>query len=369
MNENQYELDCVEGPSEMITEVVQQVRFSDREVLFVDDNEKWLKILKRWLKDTPYKCHFVLGAFEALEILAREDIDLVVSDMSMPIMTGGQLMKEIQTKYPDIRRIIMSGKFDVMSTIDAINNGHIHHYIVKPCEDKKIKLAVYESLRVLEQKENKRIRDKETRSATVDRIKTMAKSIQQMNRGVERAHHGVIQIIQNLVLHSPDDRVKASQSVAVLKGICEQLDLKPEPTRELELAATFLQFVFSSSDTIQIDANGQLQFSAIECEHSELIDEASDILVNLGSPIAGQIVKQFASFNCSQNLSLNDDGVDAGSALLLLVHDLCVLIDEFKIEEQLALVMLEPHAQRYGTDLFYEVFQTFAERPICRLAS
>lgn len=277
-------------------------------------------------------------------------------------------MKEIQTKYPDVMRVIMSGKFDVMSTIDAINNGQIYRYIVKPCENKDIKLVVYESLRLLEKNEQKRIRDRETRKSTVTRIKTMANSIAQMNANLEMAHHGVIQIIQNLVLQSPDDQIRASQSVAVLRGICRQLDFKPEPSRELELAATFLQFAFNASDSLKLDDNGKVKFDPIDSEHAALIEESSDILVKLGSPIAGQIVKQFASFTCSSSLSLDDDAIDVGSALILLVRDLYILIDEFKIEEQLALVMLEPHAQRYGTGLFYEVLQTFADRHINLLA-
>lgn len=368
MSENQHDLDYIETSSETNTENVHRERFSNRAVLFVDDDERWIKILARWFKDTPYKCHFVHGAFEALEILAKEDIDLVISDMSMPIMTGGQLMKEIQTKYPDVTRVIMSGKFDLMSTIDAINSGQIYRYIVKPCKSIDIKLVVYECLRRLEKIEKKKTRDREARKSRVTRIKTMAKSIAQMNASLEMAHHGVIQIIQNLVLQSPDDQVRASQSVAVLRGICKQLDFKPEPSRELELAATFLQFAFNASDSLKLDDKGKVAFDTIGSEHATLIEESSDILVKLGSPIAGQIVKQFASFNCSCSLSLDDDAVAVGSALILLVRDLCILIDEFKIEEQLALVMLEPHAQRYGTKLFYDVLQTFTYRPINLLA-
>lgn len=369
MNTNQYELDCAVQSSETIAGVVPRMRFSDREVVFVDDNDKWLKIMERWFKDTAYKCHFVHSAPAALEILAKRDIDLVVSDQSMPVMTGSQLMKEIQTRYPDIRRVIMSGKFDVMSTIDAINDGKVHHYVVKPCESKEIKLVVYDSLNVLEKKEKQQTRDIEIRSAAVARIKSMGKSIQRMNTGAEKTHQGIIQLIRNLVIPTPERQAEASRFIATLKKICECLDFDAEPAQQLELAATFLQLAFNPSCDIQITEDGQVKFDALLTDHVELTVHSSDILVKLGSPIASQVVNQFVAFHCDRNLTLNDDRVDVSCALLQLAHDLHVLNDEFKFDMPTAFNLLEPHAQRYGTEIFYEALMSFTSETLDEAAS
>ena len=59
-----------------------------RTVLFVDDEEKILKSLKRGLIDEPYRTLFADSGKEALEILGQQEVQVVVTDMRMPEMNG-----------------------------------------------------------------------------------------------------------------------------------------------------------------------------------------------------------------------------------------------------------------------------------------
>ena len=359
MQENTTEMD---GFNDLgaVSEIISQERFSDYGVLMVDDDKRWLKILTRWFQGTPYKCHFASDGMEALEILEKGGISIVISDMSMPRLSGGELMKIVRERYPDITRVIMSGKFEVMSTIDAINQGNIHQYIVKPCENKDLKLVVYEILQALELKEKKDARNIQIRKSAVERIKTMGELVGRMSTELGLVHEGIMQLTQKV--GSPDQLQieQRIQFMTILTEICKRLKLNDSPTRELELAAAFLRLSSITPGSIQFDEDGQASFNTSGIESEMMAAQSSaDILSKLGSSIASQIVQQFASFHGNSNLTMDDDGVTVGSALLALALDLYVLNVEFDIDLFDGLKVLEPHGGRYGTDIYYEVLSSF----------
>ena len=103
-----------------------------RTVLFVDDEEKVLRSLERGLLDEPYKKLFAKSGIEALEILQRKEVHVIVVDMRMPEMTGLELLKIVKKEYPHIIRMVLSGYTQVTTLLTAINQGEIFKYITKP---------------------------------------------------------------------------------------------------------------------------------------------------------------------------------------------------------------------------------------------
>lgn len=73
-------------------------------------------------------------------------IDLVVSDMRMPEMTGAQYLEQVALKYPDTIRFILTGYADLESTVDAINKGKIFGYISKPWDNDQLKQTLEKAL-------------------------------------------------------------------------------------------------------------------------------------------------------------------------------------------------------------------------------
>jgi response regulator RpfG family c-di-GMP phosphodiesterase len=358
MQENTVELERFNEPN-VISEITGRQRFADRGVLLVDDDERWLKIVTRWFQGTPYKCHFASGAMEALTILEEGKIDIIISDMSMPIMSGGELMKVVREKYPDISRVIMSGKFEVMSTIDAINQGHIHQYVVKPCENKDLKLVVYKLLQTLELKDKQQTRNVEIRKSAVERLKSMGKSIGRMNSELGMVHEGIMQLTQKMGDPDQLQLEQRTQFMMALAEVCKCLELHDDASRQLELAATFLKLPFISAQSLQLDKDGQVSFNTLAMEPEIMAVQSADILSKLGSSIASQIVAQFASYSGDSDLTMDDDDVSVGSALLILALDLHVLNAEFGMDLFSGLKLLEPHAARYGTNIYYEVLLAF----------
>jgi DNA-binding NtrC family response regulator len=103
-----------------------------RTILFVDDEERILSSLKRGLMDEPYNLLFADSGKKALEILSKNQVHIVVTDMKMPEMDGLALLKIVKEKYPLIVRLVLSGYTQVNVLLTAINQGEIFKFITKP---------------------------------------------------------------------------------------------------------------------------------------------------------------------------------------------------------------------------------------------
>ncbi|BEP27983.1 response regulator [Helicovermis profundi] len=101
-------------------------------VLFVDDEINILKAIRRGLYKETYNMFFANSAKEALDILEKENISVIVSDMKMPIMTGLELLKIVKEKYPKIVKIILSGYTQLPQILVTINQVEIFKFITKP---------------------------------------------------------------------------------------------------------------------------------------------------------------------------------------------------------------------------------------------
>ncbi len=115
-------------------------------LLLVDDEESILNSLRRLLRGQPYEVLLATSGAQALEIMARQPIDLVMSDARMPNMDGSTLLAHIHQRYPDTLRIMLTGYADPSAIIKAINEGQIHRYISKPWHDEEMLLMLRQSL-------------------------------------------------------------------------------------------------------------------------------------------------------------------------------------------------------------------------------
>ena len=103
-----------------------------RTVLFVDDDEAILRSLERGLLDEPYNQLFAKSGQEALEILKREEVHVIVTDMLMPEMDGVELLKNVKEMYPNIIMIILSGYAEEDALRVAVEQREIFKLIPKP---------------------------------------------------------------------------------------------------------------------------------------------------------------------------------------------------------------------------------------------
>ncbi len=113
-----------------------------KHLLFVDDEPKLLDGLKRSLRAMRHEWSmtFVTSGEEALKTLEQAPFDVVVSDMRMPGMDGAQLLNEVQRRYPQIVRIVLSGHSGQEMIYQSISATH--QYLAKPCETELLQAAV-----------------------------------------------------------------------------------------------------------------------------------------------------------------------------------------------------------------------------------
>ena len=104
----------------------------DRTVLFVDDDEIFLQLLEMNLKDEAYDRLFATSGAEALDILRREEIHVIVVDVVMPRMSGLELLKVVGKEFPHISTLVMSTYAQPTDIMTTMYEEGIHKYIAKP---------------------------------------------------------------------------------------------------------------------------------------------------------------------------------------------------------------------------------------------
>ena len=115
-------------------------------ILFVDDEVKLLQGLRRYLRPMRNQWHmtFLSNGKDALAFLEDNTVDVVISDMRMPEMTGSELLSQISHLYPDIVRIMLSGYTEIRGILNSV--GPSHQFLAKPCEPEVLMETIRRSL-------------------------------------------------------------------------------------------------------------------------------------------------------------------------------------------------------------------------------
>ena len=114
---------------------------------------------------------------EAMEILAREKIAVIVTDQRMPGMTGTELLKRVKETYPHIIRILITAYSDIDAAVMAINKGDIYRYIKKDYPISEIESYIRQAIDFYHVRdENQRLYD-ELNQGTMQAITALAKTI------------------------------------------------------------------------------------------------------------------------------------------------------------------------------------------------
>lgn len=115
-------------------------------ILFVDDESSILSALKRVTRTFEATCFFVSSGAEGLALLAKENIDVVISDMNMPEMTGIEFLTQVAAQYPETIRIVLTGFTDQESLLATINDGRVWGYLEKPWDDQHLLVTLEQAL-------------------------------------------------------------------------------------------------------------------------------------------------------------------------------------------------------------------------------
>ncbi len=106
-------------------------------ILIVDDEKNYPMIIGELLQEEGYSSLTASSGMEALDILNNEFVDLVLTDVNMPGMTGIQLLEKIKEINPDIPVIIMTAYGSVEKAVEAMHKG-AYTFILKPFENQAL---------------------------------------------------------------------------------------------------------------------------------------------------------------------------------------------------------------------------------------
>lgn len=126
-------------------------------VLYVDDEVHNLNSFKAGFRRL-FNVFVAESAAEGRKILEVENIQVIITDQRMPVMTGIEFLESIIPDFPDPIRILLTGYADINAVIDAINKGQVYKYIQKPWMDEDLRINIEKAYEIYAlRKENREL--------------------------------------------------------------------------------------------------------------------------------------------------------------------------------------------------------------------
>jgi response regulator RpfG family c-di-GMP phosphodiesterase len=247
-------------------------------ILLVDDEESILNSLRRLLRGQPYEVLLATSGAQALEVMALQPVDLVMSDARMPNMDGATLLAHIRQGYPATTRIMLTGYADPSAIIKAINEGQIHHYISKPWNDDEMLLILRQALDH-QHSERERQRLEQLTRVQNDQLKLLNSTLEKhvaartaelqqtadmLDLAYEELKHSyvtgteVFSLLANLRL--PPAKQTNRQVIELVRGYCMEHGLDEAANRDLTMAAALYNIgKLSWSDSMMVTPSDLLR--------------------------------------------------------------------------------------------------------------
>ncbi len=114
-------------------------------ILVVDDAPDTLEVLQRNLQSKGYQVFTAPGVAEAIRILEETPLDLVVTDLKMPKVSGLDLVRHVRENFRDTEVMMITGYPSISGAVDAVKTG-AEDYLAKPFTDEELFSAVRRAL-------------------------------------------------------------------------------------------------------------------------------------------------------------------------------------------------------------------------------
>lgn len=114
-------------------------------ILIVDDEKNYLVVLEAMLGPEGYETLVADNARDALRLIRESDLDLIITDMKMPGMSGMELLEESKKIKPELPVIMMTAYGTIEMAVEAMKK-HAYDYITKPFQNEELKLTIKKAL-------------------------------------------------------------------------------------------------------------------------------------------------------------------------------------------------------------------------------
>lgn len=113
--------------------------------LVVDDEPRLRQVLLHLMRSDGFHCFEAGNGVEALELLERHPMTLVMSDMRMPRMDGIELLKQVRSRWPDTAVVMITAVADVEVAVSCLASGAMD-YLTKPFHLEEVRARVSQAL-------------------------------------------------------------------------------------------------------------------------------------------------------------------------------------------------------------------------------
>ena len=348
-------------------------------ILLVDDEESILNSLRRLLRGHPFNVVLAGSGAQALEIMAAQPIDLVMSDARMPGMDGAQLLAEVHRLYPATSRILLTGYADLATIIKAINEGQIHRYISKPWNDEELPLVLRQALEhqrlerlAHEQNDQLKVLNANLEKRVAARTSELQQTADMLDLAYDELKRSyvtgteVFSLLANLRL--PKNKQTNRALIELVRVYCAAQSIDEASTRDLTMAAALYNIgKLSWSDSMMVAPSDKLH-STDRGLYREYPTQSESLLMTL-DPMkdAARIIRHHQERWDGTGFPdhLKGDAIPPGSRLLKLAVDFIELQKGLILERHLnsdeALLYIRKYAGRlYDPELVEDFVQACA---------
>jgi two-component system response regulator HydG len=154
-------------------------------ILIVDDSADTLEMIRRNLKSEGYQTFTALSVVEAIEILNAAPIDLVITDIKMPKLSGYDLIEHIKENFKDMEIVVITGYPSIKGAVKAVKIG-AEEYLPKPFTDTELFSIVQRALEKLQMRRTMKVQLQKIPSAPFGLI-GQSESMKKVFQEIEKA--------------------------------------------------------------------------------------------------------------------------------------------------------------------------------------
>ncbi|PYY92283.1 two-component system response regulator [Pseudomonas sp. TKO26] len=340
-------------------------------VLLVDSQDTVLQRLHQLLSAHDYRLYLAHDASEALQVMAREEVDLVISAAHLPQVDGATLLARLHQDYPATTRILLTGDPDLKLIAKAINEGEIYRYLSKPWDDQELLLTLRQALdhqhsererqrlEALAQQQNREL--KAVNALLEKRVAARTAELQQtadmLDLAYEELKHSyatgaeLFSLLVNQRL--PSDKQTNRRIIELVRAYCKVQGIDAVAQRDLAMAAALHNIgKLSWSDSMMITPADLLHHH--ERERYRAYPAQSESLLMTLEPVqdAARLIRHHQEHWDGTGFPdhLKGEAIPLGSRLLKLAVDFvelqCGLILERRMNSDEALVFIRKYAGR-----------------------
>jgi response regulator RpfG family c-di-GMP phosphodiesterase len=284
---------------------------------------------------------------QGLEFLSQQPVNLIISDMRMPEMTGAEFLSQAAHLYPDIPRILMTGYSDMESTVQAINDGKISNYLPKPWNDDALKSIVADGLQSAQLKQHNayltqqliekqaalEALNKNLEQTVIERTQEViikSEKLEDANLQLNNTHNSMVSLISNILALRNEKGSRISElKASIAKDIAEKMDLNASEIQSI-YNATLLSNIGKMTFTDKTLDKPYNTLNKVELESFKkfpILGEA--VLIGIpGLSIESKIIRgQFERYNgLGFPDALEDNEIPLGSKILAVARDYVELV-------------------------------------------